>query len=84
LTLLVLLPVAGSLLVLALGKDRNALVRQVALGISLVTFVLSLVVCAKFDPASADYQMVEQRTWLPDFGISYHLGIDGISLLLSC
>jgi NADH-quinone oxidoreductase subunit M len=81
LTLLVLLPTIGSLVVLALGK-RDGLVRQVALGVSLVTFVLSLVVWAKFDPASADYQFTEQRSWLPDFGISYHLGIDGISLLL--
>jgi NADH-quinone oxidoreductase subunit M len=36
----------------------------------------------QFDPASAEYQMVERHSWLPDFGISYHVGIDGISLLL--
>jgi NADH-quinone oxidoreductase subunit M len=35
-----------------------------------------------FDPGSADYQFVERYTWLPDFGISYHVGVDGISLLL--
>ena len=33
-------------------------------------------------PTSADYQFVERHTWLPDFGISYHVGVDGISLLL--
>src|SRR2546430_13472038 len=82
LTLLVLLPLAGSVLVLMLGRDREHLVRQVALAISLVTFALSIALWWKFDPASADYQFVERHTWLPDFGISYHVGVDGISLLL--
>ena len=36
----------------------------------------------QFNPASADYQFVERHTWLPEFGISYHVGVDGISLLL--
>jgi NADH-quinone oxidoreductase subunit M len=82
LSLLVLLPLAGSVAVLLLGQGRDALVRQAALAISVLTFALSLVVWWQFDPASADYQLVERHSWLPDFGISYHVGIDGISLLL--
>jgi NADH-quinone oxidoreductase subunit M len=82
LTLLVLLPVLGGILVLALGKGRDDLARQVALGTSLVAFVVSLVLWWNFDPASADFQFVERHAWLPDFGISYHIGVDGISLLL--
>jgi NADH-quinone oxidoreductase subunit M len=82
LTLLVLIPTAGSVLVLLLGRERDGLVRQVALAVSLVTFIASLVVWWRFNPGSADYQFVERHTWLPDFGISYHVGIDGISLLL--
>jgi len=82
LTLLILLPIAGGLLVLLLGQGRDRLARQVALGVSLVTFVVSLVMWWQFDPTSADYQFQETHTWLPDFGISYHLGVDGISLLL--
>src|SRR5262249_40073022 len=73
LSLLILLPIVGSLLVLTLGNGRDRLVRQVALAISLVTFVVSLVLWAKFDPTSADYQFQERHSWLPDFGISYHL-----------
>jgi NADH-quinone oxidoreductase subunit M len=57
-------------------------VRQFALGVSLVVFLLSLVLWAKFDPSLASYQFVERHAWLPDFGISYHVGVDGISLLL--
>src|SRR5438477_9968009 len=64
LTLLVLLPLAGSLLVLMLGRDREPLVRQVALVISLVTFALSIALWWKFDPASADYQFVDRHAWL--------------------
>jgi NADH-quinone oxidoreductase subunit M len=82
LTLLILLPLAGGLLVLLLGNGRDGLARQLALGVSLLNFVVSLVLWWKFDPTSADYQFQEQHTWLPDFGISYHLGVDGISLLL--
>jgi NADH-quinone oxidoreductase subunit M len=82
LTLLVLLPVAGALAALVTGRDRAGLTRQVALGASLVTFAASLVMWWRFDPSAADYQFVERYTWLPEFGISYHLGVDGISLFL--
>jgi len=82
LTSLVLVPLAGAILVLLLGRGRDGIVRQTALAVSLVAFAVSLVVWWHFDPQSADYQFVERHTWLPDFGISYHVGIDGISLLL--
>jgi NADH-quinone oxidoreductase subunit M len=82
LTSLVALPVIGGIVVLALGRGRDELVRYIAMGVSLVTFVISLVLWWGFDASSADFQFVEQHTWLPDFGISYHVGVDGISLLL--
>ena len=49
---------------------------------SLATFAVSILMWAQFDAASAEYQFVERHSWLPDFGISYHVGVDGISLLL--
>src|SRR5690606_28573529 len=84
LTLTVLTPVAGALLVLlaARGEGRERLAQWLALGTSLVTLVLTLLLWWGFDPSSADYQFVEQRAWMPAFGISYHLGLDGISLML--
>ena len=45
-------------------------------------FALTLVLWAKFDPRSADFQMVERIAWIPAFGIDYYVGVDGISLLL--
>ncbi|MCC7008771.1 MAG: NADH-quinone oxidoreductase subunit M [Acidobacteria bacterium] len=82
LTTLVLLPLAGAVLVLLVGRERDALVRKLALAVSLVTFVVSLALWAQFDATSAEYQFQERLAWLPDFGISYHVGVDGISLLL--
>jgi NADH-quinone oxidoreductase subunit M len=76
------LPLVGTVLTLLTGRGRDSLVRQVALGVSLLTFAVSLLLWMRFDPGSADFQFVERYTWLPDFGISYHLGVDGISLLL--
>jgi NADH-quinone oxidoreductase subunit M len=82
LTLLVLLPLVGAVVVLLLGREREALARQTALAISVITFALSLAVWWWFDPTSAEFQFREQHAWLPDFGISYHVGLDGISLML--
>jgi NADH-quinone oxidoreductase subunit M len=82
LTSLIFVPLAGGVAVLLMGRGRDRLARYVAIAASLVAFVLSLVVWAQFDAASSAYQFVERSPWLPDFGISYHLGVDGISLLL--
>ncbi len=83
LSLLVLLPFVGAVLAPIVGRGgRDQLVRQFALAVSLVTFGLSIYMWMHFDATSAEYQFVERHAWLPDFGISYHVGIDGISLLL--
>jgi NADH-quinone oxidoreductase subunit M len=47
-----------------------------------LVFAATLYLWWAFNPASADFQFVERHTWLPQFGISYHLGVDGISLFL--
>ncbi|HEX2759164.1 MAG TPA: NADH-quinone oxidoreductase subunit M, partial [Rhizomicrobium sp.] len=54
--------------------------RWIALGTTIVTFVLSLMVWAAFDPANPGFQLVEKHDWLGG-GISYHMGVDGISML---
>jgi NADH-quinone oxidoreductase subunit M len=84
LTLTVLIPLVGALLVLAAGRGdgRERIAQWIALGASLATFALTLALWWWFDPSSADYQFVEQRAWMPAFGISYHVGLDGISLML--
>ncbi len=76
------LPIVGVLFSLALrGEDeaakRNA--RWVALWTTIVTFAVSLVLVARFDSGSAEFQFVEKAPWLGGFA-SYHMGVDGISL----
>jgi NADH-quinone oxidoreductase subunit M len=87
LTLLVALPLVGALLLLAVpNRDgaRDHTVRWAALGVSLVTFLVSLALWAGFDAAATApaFQAVERYPWIPTFGIDYYVGVDGISLML--
>ena len=82
LTSLVVVPLVGAVLALLLRRGGDRVVRQLALGVSLVAFGVSLLLWARFDASSAAYQFVERYPWLPEFGVSYHVGMDGISLLL--
>src|SRR6476659_4346669 len=85
LAFIVFLPLVGALLVpLVPNRDEKgaALVRQLGLVVSLVVFFFTLLLWGKFDASSGEFQFVEQASWIPAFGIDYHLGVDGISLLL--
>ncbi len=87
LTTIVFLPLLGALLVLLAGgrgdnPEREGTVRAVALAVSLVAFAATLFLWWRFNPAEPGFQFVEQHAWMPQFGISYHLGVDGISLFL--
>jgi NADH-quinone oxidoreductase subunit M len=84
LTSLVALPIAGAILLLFVRDDDHnaALIRQIALVVSVLVFAETLLLWARFVPSSPDFQFVERRAWIPAFGISYAVGVDGISLLL--
>ena len=76
-------PLAGSVLVALLPKSRPALAKQVALVISLITLGLVIAMALSFDGSSTEpFQFVENVPWIPAFGISYALGVDGIGLVL--
>jgi NADH-quinone oxidoreductase subunit M len=85
---LIALPIAGALALLLVRGERHdaarheALVRNIALIVSALVFGQSLLLWWQFDAASADFQFVERYAWIPSFGISYAVGVDGISLLL--
>jgi len=82
LSVVTFLPVVGALLVyLSRGDDeaarRNS--RWIALWTTLITFAVSLILVMRFDPSQPDFQFVEKASWLAS-GITYHMGVDGISL----
>ena len=79
LSLVIWLPIIGGVLVLALGDQ---LCKKVALGLAVLTFIISLGLYTGFASDTAQMQFVEQRSWLPGFGIEYFIGIDGISMPL--
>ena len=80
LTALVFLPLIGAGFVTLQSDERGAW--RSAFIFSLLPLAISLYLVAAFDPHTADYQFVEHYNWIPQYGISYHLGIDGISLFL--
>ena len=78
------LPLVGVVVLMLLRGDETrvaALSRWVALVTSAVVFSISLALWFGFDTHDTGYQFVELHPWLPDFGVSYHLGVDGISVL---
>jgi NADH-quinone oxidoreductase subunit M len=82
LSLVVWTPMIGALLVLLLPREQIDGARRAALAISTITFLLSLGLWAGFRPDTADFQFVEQKPWIQDWGIQYLIGIDGVSLFL--
>ncbi|MDZ4740789.1 MAG: NADH-quinone oxidoreductase subunit M [Alphaproteobacteria bacterium] len=82
LSLITFMPVLGVLLILLMtqeGKAGDMLARQISLFATLVTFGLTLVAWAQFDPSFSGFQFDENYAWLGGT-IRYHLGVDGISL----
>ena len=83
LSLVTFLPLVGALLILLIRDDGDAArrnIRNVALFTTVFTFAVSLLIWIYFDNAEAGFQFVEKVAWL-DSGISYHMGVDGISML---
>ena len=83
LTTLGALPLVGSVVVAALPRTRELVVKQLALAVSLLVLALTVVLAVRFDPGSStQFQFAETHEWIPQFGVSYALGIDGIALVL--
>ncbi|MBF0354063.1 MAG: NADH-quinone oxidoreductase subunit M [Alphaproteobacteria bacterium] len=84
LSLVTFLPLVGAAFIFFIRGDDKVVAanaRHVALLTSVGTFILSLGIWLKFDNASADFQLVEKAQWLPQLNITYHMGVDGISML---
>jgi NADH-quinone oxidoreductase subunit M len=80
LTILIFVPLLGAAVVLLQNEDDT--IWYSAFIFSLIPVAISFYLFAAFAPGRAGYQFVEQYRWIPQFGITYHVGIDGISLFL--
>ncbi|NDD72259.1 MAG: NADH-quinone oxidoreductase subunit M, partial [Actinobacteria bacterium] len=82
LSALIVLPLVGAIVVALLGKSRPEWVKLAALVSSVTTGALSLWLLGAFKSGEAGFQFVSQHLWISQWGISWHLGVDGISLFL--
>src|SRR5262249_33966036 len=82
LTWITLLPLAGAALVMLLPREEEFIHRGVGMAVALATFLVSLLVLPQFDAAKGGFQLEVKKVWVESLGISFHLGVDGISLWL--
>jgi NADH-quinone oxidoreductase subunit M len=82
LSLLIFFPILSAVVLLFINKENGRAIRWVTLVFALIEFILSLPLFFAFDSKTAAMQFVENYWWIQSYGISYKLGIDGISLLL--
>lgn len=82
LSVITYLPLLGILVICLINSKRHDLIRWVAFLTAVVTFLVSLPLYFKFDASTWQMQFVENVPWISQYGISYHMGVDGISLLL--
>lgn len=80
LSVITLTPAVVAMILLMLPADRKTEIRMLALAGAAVSFLLSIFVYFSYDIALGGYQFVEKYTWLEALGISYHVGVDGVSL----
>jgi NADH-quinone oxidoreductase subunit M len=80
LDVVIFLPLAGALVVALVPGSNVTALRIAALGVTLLTFVASLGILARFEPGVAGFQMQTSAAWIREWGISYITGVDGISL----
>ncbi len=79
---LTIVPLLGAIAVLALGTKSTKLARGLALAFALIALAITLTVWHRFNPASGGLQFEEVHAWIPVLGVQYHIGIDGLGLLM--
>src|SRR5262245_34810167 len=82
LSLLIFLPWAGTAVLAVMRRSSAATSRLIALLFSLSSVVLSFLLLGSFDPTRTAPQFVERHPWITALNVNYHLGLDGLSLVL--
>ncbi len=81
-SLLIAIPLVGALIVLFMPRRLDLATKWVALDTVILDFIVSVVLFANFRGGTAEMQFVERVPWIPQLGISWYVGVDGLSLLL--
>src|SRR3712207_8168696 len=79
---MIAVPAVGAAAVAALPKGREGTARQLALGVSLVVLLLAVLATIAFDAGGERFQLTTSVSWIPDFGVDFALGVDGIALVM--
>ncbi len=82
LSILIFFPLAAAVGLLLIPTSRSSVIRAVSLIIAGIEFLISLPLFFLYDETSAQMQFLERHLWVPGWGIEYHVGVDGISVLL--
>ncbi len=82
LVVMIAVPAVGAAAVAALPRGRELLAKQLALGVSLVVLVLAVLAAVAFDTGGDRFQLTTSVSWIPDFGVDFALGVDGIALVM--
>jgi NADH-quinone oxidoreductase subunit M len=82
LTVIGVVPLVGAAVVAATPRRSPQLAKQVALATSLLVLLLTIVMCADFEPKGPRFQFVQKHDWISAFGVQYAVGADGIALVL--
>jgi len=82
LTVLTCIPLLGGVMIIGLGAEQKRVARKLALAFSFLALALSVTLWCKFNPASGDLQFEELHSWIPTLAVQYHLGVDGLGLLM--
>ena len=81
-TLVVFQPLLASVLVALLPQNEKRLVRAWTFLAMLLNFALTVLLYVQFDPKGPEFQLEQRLPWIPDVGISYHVGVDGLAVSL--
>lgn len=79
LSVIILSPLVGVLVIMTLPKEKLLAIRSTATAVSFVSLTCSIFVCVAYDQAVGGMQFLEKITWIKSIGVSYSLGVDGIS-----
>jgi len=81
-TVITFLPLLGGLIVIGLGPERKKSARCLAFAFALGALALALLMWAQFKPSSGELQFEVQHAWIPSLAVQYHVGVDGLGLLM--